>query len=442
MMKSRTWAFAAFAAAGALTLAACSSDDGGSATPSGSAGGDADYSGQTLNVMHYEGADSAMGIAWNKAIEIFEEETGATVNLEETAFEDLRTSAEQLFDSSDAPDVSEYNKGNATAGQLASIGVIQNLDDAYEQYGWGDKLADSVATTANYSDDGVMGSGSYYGVPNYGEFVFLYYNQDMFDEAGIAVPTSVEEIEAAAQQFADAGITPFAESAQEYPLGQLWYQLTLSQADRSFVDAYQLYTEPVDWQGEPISYGTTTLSDWIDKGYISKDVTGMTAEDAGLDFIAGKNPMFYSGSWWYGRFLDDISDFNLGITNWPATELTPGSGGNMWVVPVESKQPELAKMFIDITMRPEIQNLLGESGGLPVAANTDEITDEDAKALIELFDEVNDRDGLAFYPDWPTPSFYGDLNGVLQGLVNGDFTPEQAQTELEGYYEDYVADLR
>jgi raffinose/stachyose/melibiose transport system substrate-binding protein len=440
-MMKRTWAFAAVAAIGALTLTACSSD-GGDSEASGSAGADGDFSGETLNVLHYEGEDSAMGIAWNKAIEIFEEETGATVNLQETAFEDLRTSAEQLFDSSDAPDVSEYNKGNATAGQLASIGIINNLDEAYEKYGWGDKLADSIATTAQYSDQGVMGSGSYYGVPNYGEFVFMYYNEDMFADAGIEIPTSIEEIEAAAQQFADAGVTPFAESVQEYPLGQLWYQLALSKADRSFVDNYQLYAGPVDWQGPEISYGTETVADWVDKGFISTDVTGLTAEDAGLQFINGDVPMFYSGSWWYGRFLDDISDFKMGIANWPSTELTPGSGGNMWVVPVGSKQPELAEMFIDITMRPEVQNLLGESGGLPVAAETADITDEDAKALIELFDEVNARDGLAFYPDWPTPDFYGDLNGVLQGLVNGDFTPEQAQTELEGYYEDFVADLR
>jgi len=441
-MKNRTWMFAAVAAAGALTLAACSSDPSTDATPTGVAGAELDYTGETLNVMHFEGEDSAMGIAWNRAIEILEEETGATVNLETTAFEDLRTSAEQLFDSSDAPDVAEYNKGNATAGQLAAIGVIQNLDDAYEQYGWGDKLADSVATTARYDEDGVMGSGSYYGVPNYGEFVFMYYNEAMFEEYGIDVPTNIDEVEAASQAFVDAGVTPLAESAQEYPLGQLWYQLALSKADRSFVDAYQLYTEPVDWQGEQVSYATDTLSDWVDKGYISKDVTGMTAEDAGLQFINGEVPMFYSGSWWYGRFLSDISDFEVGITNWPSTELTPGSGGNMWVVPVESKQPELAKMFIDITMSPEVQALLGESGGLPVAANTEDITDPDAQALIGLFNEVNDRDGLAFYPDWPTPNFYGDLNGVLQGLVNGDFTPAEAQTELEGYYEDHVADLR
>ncbi|PKQ27088.1 MAG: sugar ABC transporter substrate-binding protein [Actinobacteria bacterium HGW-Actinobacteria-4] len=439
-MKRNIRASLALVAAGALTLSACSSDDGVTESPTGATGGD--FAGQTLTVMHYEGNDSAMGIAWNRAIEIFEEETGATVNLQLTSFEDLRTSAEQVFDSSDSPDVSEFNKGNATAGQLASIGVIQNLDDAYAEYGWGDLLSDSVATTAQYTEDGVMGSGSYYGVPNYGEFVFLYYNADLFAEHGIEVPTTIEDIEAASQTFLDAGITPFATSAQEYPMGQQWYQLVLSQADRSFVNAYQLYTDPVDWHGDAVTYATEKLDEWVKAGYISSTVTGMTAEDAGLEFINGRAPMFYSGSWWYGRLLSDVTTFEMGITNWPSTTLTPGSGGNMWVIPVESKQPELARIFIDITMRPEVQALLGESGGLPVAADTSDIQDPDAQALIALFNEVNARDGLAFYPDWPTPSFYGDLNGVLQGLVNGDFTPEQAQAELERYYEAHVAGVR
>ena len=47
----------AAAAAGALTLSACSS--GGDADPAPTnADGDVDYTGQTLTVMHYEGEDS------------------------------------------------------------------------------------------------------------------------------------------------------------------------------------------------------------------------------------------------------------------------------------------------------------------------------------------------------------------------------------------------
>ncbi|WNM24741.1 extracellular solute-binding protein [Demequina capsici] len=439
-MKRRTAAAAGILAVGALALTACSS--GGDEPAASGSSGSGDYAGQTLTVMHYEGEDSAMGIAWNKAIDIFEQETGATVNLQTTAFEDLNSSAEQLFDSSDAPDVSEYNKGNGTAGQLASIGVIQNLDKYYDEYGWGDKLASGIDTIAKYDENGVMGSGDWYGVPNYGEFVFLYYNKDMFDQYGLTVPTTMDELESDMQTFVDNGITPLTTSAQEYPMGQLWYQLALSQADRQWVNDYQLYQNPVDWTGKEVTYASSTLQDWISKGYISKDVSGMTAEDAGLQFINGESPMFYSGSWWYGRMLSDITDFNFGITNWPETTLTPGSGGNIWVIPAQSKNPDLAAKFIDITMSPEVQNLLGDSGGLPVAADASQITDPDAQTLISLFNEVNDKDGLSFYPDWPTPDFYGDLNSVMQGLVNGTYDATSANAQLGTYYEDYVSTVQ
>ncbi|WP_062465271.1 ABC transporter substrate-binding protein [Demequina soli] len=438
-MKYRITAATAVLAAGALSLSACSSSDGGSTDGASASGGSGDFSGQTLTVMHYEGDESAMGKAWNKAIEIFEKETGATVDLQNTAFEDLNASAQQLFDSSDAPDVSEYNKGNGTAGQLAATGVILPLDDAYAKYGWADKLSAGVDTIAKYDENGVMGSGSWYGVPNYGEFVFLYYNKDMFDQYGIDVPTDEASLEAAMQTFVDNGVTPLTTSAQEYPMGQLWYQLALSKADRQWVNDYQLYENPVDWSGTEVSTATGTLEDWVSKGYISKDASGMTAEDAGLQFINGESPMFYSGSWWYGRMLSDVTTFDFGIANWPDTTLTPGSGGNIWVVPAQSKNPELAEKFIDVTMYPEVQALLGESGGLPVAADTADITDPNAKQLIDLFNEVNDRDGLAFYPDWPTPTFYGDLNSVMQSIVNGDATTDEADAQLKDYYESYVS---
>ena len=287
-----------------------------------------------------------------------------------------------------------------------------------------------------------MGSGEWYGVPNYGEFVTVYYNKDAFAEQGIEVPTTLDEFEAAMQTFVDAGITPLAEAGQEYPLGQLWYQLALSKADRSWVDDYQLYEAPVEWDGEPLEYATNTVLDYVDKGYISSDATGLKAEDAGVSFISGEAPMFVSGSWWYGRFDTEIADFDWGIFEFPESELSLGSAGNMWVVPASAENPDLAYEFIDITMRPEIQALLGNNGGVPVAADLADITDEKSKQLIEAFNAINERDGLAFYPDWPTPTYYDTIVGELQELINETKTPDEVLTGLESEYESYVSDFR
>jgi len=430
MKRTRIVAAVVATAAIAAALTGCSGSGD-------SAGGD----GKTLRLWHYENADGAMGKAWDEAIKIFEKETGAKVEFEEKSFEQIRSTASQVLNSDQAPDVLEYNKGNATAGLLASQGLLAPLDDAVKKYGWDKKLASSLQTTAKYDDRGIMGSGSWYGVPNYGEYVEVYYNKTAFQDAGVKVPTTLAEFEAAMKTFADKGQTPLSESAAEYPLGQLWYQLALSKADRSFIDDYQLYKGKVDWNGEPLTYATQTIADWTAKGYISKDASGIKAEDAGVSFINGQSPMFYSGSWWYGRFMTEIKGFEWGTFLFPGTDLTPGSAGNMWVVPEHAKNKELAEKFIDITMRPEIQAILGNNGGVPVAADVSAITDAKSKELIENFNSVTSRDGIAFYPDWPTPTFYDQLNAGLQELINGTKSPAEVRKQLGDQYTAGVKDI-
>jgi len=434
MKHTRILAAVVATAAVAAALTGCSGGASGS-------GGDTNGEGKTLRLWHYEGADSAMGKAWAEAIKVFEKETGAKVEFEEKSFEQIRSTASQVLNSDQAPDVLEYAKGNGTAGLLSSQGLLAPLDDAVKKYGWDKKLASSLQTTAKYDDKGIMGSGSWYGVPNYGEYVEVYYNKTAFEKAGVAVPTSLSEFETAMKTLKDAGQTPLSESAAEYPLSQLWYQLALTKADRSFIDDYQLYKHKVDWNGEPLTYATQTIADWTAKGYISKDASGVKAEDAGVSFINGQSPMFYSGSWWYGRFMSEIKGFEWGTFLFPGSDFTPGSAGNMWVVPERAKNKDLAEKFIDITMRPEIQAILGNNGGVPVAADVSAITDEKSKQLIENFNAITKNDGIAFYPDWPTPTFYDQINAGLQELVNGTKSPAEVRKQLGEQYASGVKDI-
>lgn len=415
----------------ALTLAACSGGSGGS-----------EESGDTLKLWHYEGADSAMGKAWAEAIEVFEEETGATVEFEEKTFEQINSTASQVLDTDAAPDLMEFNKGNATAGFLASTGLITDISEAVDEYGWADKLAPSLQTTAKYSENGVMGGDTWYGIPNYGEFVGVYYNLDAFEAAGLEIPTTYDEFIDVLDAFVAQGVTPLAEAGAEYPLGQLWYQLALSEGDRQFVNDYQLYENPVDWQGSELTYASETLLDYVDKGYIASDVSSVVAEDAGVSFINGTAPIFVSGSWWYGRFVSEATGFDWTMTAFPGSDLSLGSSGNLWVVPENAKNKELAYEFIDITMRPEIQAILGNNGGLPVAADPADITDTKSQELIATFNGILDADGLSFYPDWPAPGFYDVIVQQLQGLVTGVQDVQETNANLGAEYDEGTADFR
>ena len=438
-MRKRHTAAAALMATAALLLAGCTA---GTSAPDADVDTSPDGAGKTLTLWHYESETSAMGVARTEAIKRFEEETGATVEFEAKAFEQIRSTASQVLNSDAAPDILEYNKGNATAGLLASQGLLTSLDGAVEAYGWDDKLAESLQTTARYDEDGVMGDGDYYGIPNYGEFVEVYYNKDMFAEYGIEVPTTFDEFEAALKTFKDNGITPLAESVAEYPLGQLFYQLALSSATREWVNNYQLYAGDVDWHDKDFTFAAETIKDWVDKGYISKDSTGLKAEDAGVSFMSGASPIFYSGSWWYGRMVTETAGFEWGTFLFPGAQMAPGSSGNIWVVPENAENKDLAYKFIDITMSPEIQALIGNNGGIPVAADEADITDEKSKELIANFNTLTERDGLAFYPDWPTPTFYDQLNAGLQELVNGTKSTDEVLDQLGADYEDGISDFK
>ena len=398
-------------------------------------------SGDTLTIWHYEGENSALTLAWNEAIEIFKtEHPGVEVVVENQTFEQIQKNAKIILTGDDVPDVMEYNKGNGTAGQLASQGLLSPLTDEATERGWDKTLSASLQTTAKYDEAGLMGSGEWYGVPNYGEYVTVYYNQDMFKQYGVEVPTSLAELEQGMDTFVAAGVTPLAEAGAEYPLGQLWYELVLANADRDFVDQYQLFTSDVDFHGPEMTAGTETLDAWIDKGYVSADIAGLTAEDMGTSFIAGKYPMMVSGSWWFGRLADEI-DFGWGQFLFPGNTLHTGSSGNLWVVPENSKNKDLAADFIDITLRPEVQNVLGEKGGLPVAGDASAITDEKTREFTEMFNTVNENDGLAFYPDWPVPGFYDTIVSSLQSLVNRSKSPSEVLDSLEGPYVEGRTDL-
>ncbi|MBN9327815.1 MAG: extracellular solute-binding protein, partial [Cellulomonas sp.] len=308
MIRSTRLKVVAATALAALSLAACSSGGSSSSSSSAAAGGTANPT--TLTFWHYEGDDSAMTQGWNAAIKEFEAANpGVTVKVEKQTFEQLQKNAKIVLAGNDVPDVMEYNKGNATAGQLASQGLLTDLSAGAKKYGWDSKLSSSVQTTAKYDDNGLMGSGKWYGVPSYGEYVTVFYNKDMFDKYGISVPTNFADFEKALATFKQNGVTPLAEAGAEYPLGQLWYELVLNKADRSFVDNFELFKGNVDFTSGPLLDGTNTLADWVSKGYISKDSSGLKAEDMGTAFIAGKYPIMVSGSWWFGRLNKEVTSF-------------------------------------------------------------------------------------------------------------------------------------
>jgi raffinose/stachyose/melibiose transport system substrate-binding protein len=423
----KTSALAAALAAGLSGMAAC----GTSGAPSSS--------GKVLKIWWYESPGSAYYIAWSQAIKDFEKaHPGVKVQFSEKSFNQMQQTAPLVFNSNNVPDVTEYNKGDATAGLLSKQGLLTDLTPEVTKYGWDKLLSPDLQVTARYSPKGVMGSGSWYGIPDYAEYLMVYYNKNMFAKYHVAVPTTFAQFTAAMARFKQAGITPLANAGDDYAAMQYLYELALSKATPSWVSAYERYTGPANFHDAAWTYAASTFADWVKKGYIAKDSVGMTATQMGNAFEGQKNPMMVSGSWWYGLFESEIKNFQWASFLWPGNSLDPGSSGNLWVVPKNAANKQLAYDFINITMQPSIQSLLANNGAVPVSASTSGVTSPMNQQLIQNFQKLESTSGLAYYPDWPTPSLYNTLLQQTQDLMNGT-SPSQVLSSLQTAYNQYVS---
>ena len=390
---------------------------------------------RVFNLWYYEPPDGALGKAWAAAQTTFQaSHPGVTIHFELHTFEQLQQTAQMVLNSSSAPDLIEINKGAGNAGTFAVDGLLTDMTAEATKRGWDKILSPSIETTCLYDPTtGIMGSGNLYGITDYGEFVMLYFNQDMFDKNGIKVPTTSDELYAAADAFLAKGITPFATAGAEYPAQQIFYMLALSQANRDFVTNYQML-KGIDFHGPEFTYGATELATWVQKGYISKSAVNMKAQDMQNDFEAGKNPMLMGGSWLFGGFQTAKLPFKWDMELWPGNKISLGSGGNLWAIPTGAKNKDLAYDFIDITLSKDNQTLMGNAGGLPINADTTKITDPQVQKLNTLFAQLVSTDGLGFYPDWPVAGYYQDLVSATQELMGGTKTPSGFLDEIAGPY--------
>jgi raffinose/stachyose/melibiose transport system substrate-binding protein len=400
--------------------------------------GTASAADRTFKIWWYEPPDSAMGIAWAEALKEFQtQHPDVTVQFELKTFDQIVKSGNMILNSGQAPDLLEYNKGNGVAGLAASQGLMAPLDEVAKEKGWDKILTDASTQLGRYDSMGIYGSGPLVGIADYGEFVAVYYNKQMFDENGITVPTTLAEFESAMDVFVEKGITPIAEAANDYPAQHLMYLFALSQVDQTWVHNFQGLKAPLD--EAPFVYAGKKLQEWVDKGYISGDATALKADDMAGLFKSGKSPMVVTGTWYSTPFGN--LDFPTGKFFFPGNTISPASTGNIWIVPANAQNKDLAYDFIDITLSKENQALMGNSGGLPIAADPDAITDPVGKEDATLFNQLIAQDGLGFYPDWPVPGFYDLMLKSTQAVIGKTITPEEFAARIKDAFDEAQSSL-
>lgn len=421
---------AACAGALALSLAACGAKDEAPPLAEGELGG-------KCTILQYETNTTAQYKGWELALEKFKKEyPDLEVEWSTTSFDAIRTNAKILLTGNDVPDVMQFNTGNADGGQLAAQGLLTPITDLVDSNGWDKQIEGSVAALARYDEEGRAGAGDWYGVPNTASFFTFYYNKEMFEKQGItALPETFTELEAVFESFLADGVTPVSSNAGEHAVLQTWWQLISGVADREQIDNFILLKGPVDTSNGAFIEGTKTLERWLEKGYLGEQLAGIKGDEMERAFIAGEFPIMANGTWSFSRVYDE-APFEWGTFTFPEAKLNAGASGHLWGIPTNAKNKACGEAWIAMTLDPEVQNLIGAEGGIPVAGDTAMIEDDQMRLLNEQFDAIKGADALSFYPDYPVPGLLDLQMSELQKLTNGSTDSTAFMQALQKFYDE------
>lgn len=333
MLSKRIFAGIAAAAALVAGLTGC----GGGAAKSGGNDGE-------LKVWMVTQEDSQKA-AWNAIVADFEAANpGITITTEQRAIDAHKEALRQVSGTKAGPDVYWYWEGQGLGGSLVKASMSKDLSDYYAQYKWENRFSSAALA-------GVKQYGGYHGVPWTVQGEALFYNKDLFAQAGIAeVPATYDELVAAADKLLAAGITPIEFGGTvNWHVMRLLDSLLETKCGAKTMD--DIMGKKANWGQTPCVTGAfTELKTWADK-YLNKGFISMSNDDSSQLFFQGKAAMALEGTWFDSNIKDNgLDPAKVGIFPFPTgTDRLYGFGEAFYINANSTKADNAAKFLDFIT---------------------------------------------------------------------------------------------
>lgn len=353
-----------------------------------------------------------------------------TVNitvLENAAFKDRLTTVMQA---GDPPDIFE-SWGGAVLWNYAENGLVRNIAPELEGE-WRDSFSAQAALE-------LFGrNGEYYGVPWTWGAVGMFYNKDLFEQAGVEIPTTWDELIAAVQTFKDAGITPFALGEGERWPGHFWwvYLALRLGGEEAFLKAYDRSGSFTD---EPFVQAGEYLKQLVDLEAFNEGFLGMTHPESEGVFGNGEAAMMLMGQWapgaqaQYSESGEGIGEA-LGWFNFPAVEGGAGNPGDVLGggdgFAIGANAPDETIDFVKFLTNAENQRA-GSFFIVPVVTGAEDVFADDP-VFQSILEARNGAPYFQLYYDQFLPPAVGSaVNDAVQTIFAGAATPEEAAQAIE-----------
>ena len=419
MRLSNRRSLSLIAASAALALVAgCS---GGDNEPEVSIEGD--FSGQTLNVAAaWSGAEQ---VNFEKVLDAFEQETGATVNY--TSFGDNGPAYLQAqIEGKEPPNVAVISQP-ALLQSLASAGNLIPLDDSVTADV--EKNFDASWVELGSADDTLY--GVWFKAAHKST---VWYNADLYDEAGAVVPTDWDTFLEQLDLINDAGYAGISVGADVgWPLTDWFENVYLRTAGPELYD--QLTNHEIPWTDESVTEALDVMaqlwsSDALQPGGAQRSFPDSVTAVFGTD---PKAATVFEGDFVAGNIADDgtstVGD-NALFYDFPSidgSESAVVSGGD---VAVQLVDDEATTALMKYLASPEAAEIWIPEGGLlspNKEVDTSVYPDDTSRQIAE---SLTSAETLRFDMSDLTPSAFGGTPG--QGFWQEMITFYENPSDIEG----------
>jgi ABC-type glycerol-3-phosphate transport system substrate-binding protein len=409
------------------TLSACA--PGGSAAVSTDRTVSTDVDGEEVTLKIVTTPEG--GAPLDATIAAFEKKhPNITVEYEPTSFDAFVKQLPLQLASDSSPDIALIN----IVGTLAKDGLLLNLNDYSDAYGWADVY--SAGQLGDFSlTDNLLGAGgtNLVALPSAFLHVGMFYNKEQAAAAGMTTPPkTLAEFETQLEAAKQAGLLPI-----QFGNAQGHAGFTIQEIGQS-IDGAETAR---DWQwGQPGSEfdtkgnrtGVQKLVDWRDAGYFPPvtEINGTDLQGAVTKFTEGKGVFFLDGNWDAAK-IEDVMGDNVGFFTFPGDKLTAAGGAASWAISAKSKHPDAAAAFLDFLHSPESSQAIFETGFLP--QNVDSLDPDPGliSDIVKSFGEVSAADGVVGAYANATASMNDTLIQETQKLLAGSTTVDALITTVQ-----------
>ena len=222
--------------------------------------------------------------------------------------------------------------------------------------------------------------GKIYGIPVSKEVSYIYYNKDLFEQAGIEAPevayATWDEFFEACDKLKEAGITPIGmDSADSGWLTNLWMSALIgTNGDAGNEWMNTMY--PTDYNTPEVIEAAENIQKMF-QNYTTPDAVGGKYDPMATHFFNGEVAMFPNGPW----MIPDFSEAPEGFYDKVGIMLLPGNGMEMVPTPgdmvgaTDPEKIEAAVAFLKFETTPENQIKALEMTGLQPVSDNLEVPD-------------------------------------------------------------------